>query len=234
MGSDHALARVQGSLLRPSPPSQDDSTDLGFVIDEEKGEEWQKCFKDKLGTIEPLPVRPVAAQIDTLAGQVHEAMQHATAKTMKPRKPYHPKSAPWWNMDCAEVVTALRAAESEEERKRQSARLQAAARKAKRSWADEVIGKSNLWEVATWRHGRRMNKVPPLRVGEGLAHSHADIAQTLSNRFFVDAPPEVPRRMEDDPPSKPTRALPAFPDSLIGELLANTSNTSSPGTSGQT
>ena len=234
LGSDHALARVQGSLLRPSPPSQDDSTDLGFVIDEEKGEEWQKCFKDKLGTIEPLPVRPVAAQIDTLAGQVHEAMQHATAKTMKPRKPYHPKSAPWWNMDCAEVVTALRAAESEEECKRQSARLRAAARKAKRSWADEVIGKSNLWEVATWRHGRRMNKVPPLRVGEGLAHSHADIAQTLSNRFFVDAPPEVPRRMEDDPPSKPTRALPAFPDSLIGELLANTSNTSSPGASGQT
>ena len=67
-----------------------------------------------------------------------------------------------------------------------------------------------------------------------MAHTHADIAQTLSNRFFVDAPPDVPRRMEDDPPSKPARALPAFPDTLIGELLANTSNTSFPGVLGQT
>ena len=67
LGSDHALARVQGSLLRPSTPPQEDNTDLGFVIDEEKSEEWQKRFKDKLGTLEMLPARPVAAQIDTLA-----------------------------------------------------------------------------------------------------------------------------------------------------------------------
>ena len=234
LGSDHALTRVQGSLLRPTHPPQDENTELGYIIDEEKGREWQKCFKDKLGTVDLLPPGLEAAQIDKLANQVHEAMQHATANTMKRRKPYHPKGAPWWNMDCAKVVAALRTAESEEDRKRQAARLRAAARKAKRTWADEVIGKSNLWEVATWRHGRRMNKVPPLRDGEGIAHAHADIAQILSNRFFVETPPEVPGRLEDDPPIIPTRELPTFSANLIGELLANTSNLSSPGASGQT
>ena len=79
-----------------------------------------------------------------------------------------------------------------------------------------------------------MNKVPPLRDGEGIAHTHAEIAHILSNRFFVEAPTEVPTQLEDDPTRKPTRVLPSFPDSLIGELLADTSNLSSPGALGQT
>jgi hypothetical protein len=85
---------------------------------------------------------------------------------MKRRRPVHPKGAPWWNADCANTTEELRSAETQEDRKRSTARLRAAARKAKRKWADEVIGKSNLWEVATWRHGRRMNKVPPLRADD--------------------------------------------------------------------
>jgi hypothetical protein len=132
------------------------------------------------------------------------------------------------------MAPALRAAETAEDHKRHSARLRAAARKAKRRWADDVIGKSNLWEVATWRHGRRMNKIPPLRAEVGLAHTHADISQILSNRFFVMAPPEVPRRLEDDPPPRATRELPKISENIITELLADTSNLSSPGASGQT
>jgi hypothetical protein len=207
---------------------------MGYVLDEEKGTEWRKIFKDILGSPAPLPEKPTAAQVDELASLVHEAMQHATASSMKPRKPYHPKGAPWWNTDCAEVVLELRAAETVEDRKRQSARLRAAARKAKRKWADDVIGKSNLWEVATWRHGRKMNKIPPLRTKEGLAHTHVDISQILSRRFFVEAPPEVPARLEDDPPPCATRELPRFSKDIIGDLLADTSNMSSPGASGQT
>jgi hypothetical protein len=234
LGSDHALTRVEGSLLRHTQPLQEVAEELGYIIDEEKGLEWCQQFKDVLGTPVPLPVKPTTAQVDELASQVHEAMQLVTAASMKPRRPYHPKSTPWWNADCVEVVASLRAAESEEDKKRHANRLRAAARKAKRKWADDVIGKSNLWEVATWRNGRRMNKIPPLRTQEGVAHTHADISKVLSKRFFVEAQAIVPARLEDDPPPRATRELPELAEGTIADLLTDTSNLSSPGASGQT
>jgi len=79
-----------------------------------------------------------------------------------------------------------------------------------------------------------MNKVPPLRAEEGLIHTHADMSQILSSRFFVEAPPAVPDRLEDDPLPRETRALPNLPDDTIAALLSDTSNMSSPGASGQT
>jgi hypothetical protein len=79
-----------------------------------------------------------------------------------------------------------------------------------------------------------MNKIPPLRVEAGLAHTHADISRILSNRFFVEASPEVPTRLEDDPPPRETRGLPTFSKNMIADLLADTLNLSSPGASGQT
>jgi Reverse transcriptase (RNA-dependent DNA polymerase)/Endonuclease-reverse transcriptase len=234
LGSDHALTRVQGSLIRTARLPESDSQDLGYVIDEEKAAEWSRRFKDELGPPPPLPDQPTAEEVETLANCVHNALQNATAATMKRRRPFHPKGAPWWNADCAQVTESLRAAETREERKRHTALLRAAARKAKRKWADEVIGKSNLWEVATWRHGRRMNKVPPLRAGEMLAHEHAEISRILSDRFFVATPPPVPAQMVDDPPPRETRDLPPFDKEMVAELLANASNRSAPGASGQT
>jgi hypothetical protein len=79
-----------------------------------------------------------------------------------------------------------------------------------------------------------MNKIPPLRSEEGLVHTHADISRILSNRFFVEAPPAVPTRLEDDPPPRATRGLPRLSDDIIANLLTDTSNMSSPGASGQT
>jgi hypothetical protein len=234
LGSDHALTRVQGSLTGPTHLPQEEGTELGYVIDEEKGVEWCHQFKAAVGSPAHLLETPTAEQVEELVRQVHKAMQHATTASMKPRKPYHPKSSPWWNAECAEVVSALRAANSAEDCKQQSACLRAAARKAKQKWADNVIGKSNLWEVATWRHGRRMNKIPPLRTKEDLTHMHADISQILSNRFFVEAPPDVPTQLEDDPPPQATRELPIFSKEMFKDLLADTSNLSSSGASGQT
>jgi hypothetical protein len=108
---------------------------------------------------------PTADEVEELAKQVHDALQCATAVTMKPRRPFHPKGAPWFNDDCTKTADDLCQAVTQAERKRLTVLLRAATRNAKRKWADEVIGKSNLWEVATWRHGRRMNKVttPPHR-----------------------------------------------------------------------
>jgi hypothetical protein len=63
---------------------------------------------------------------------------------------------------------------------------------------------------------------------------HADIAEILSNRFFVDTPATVPTWLEEDPSPRATRELPRIPEGSIGELIADTSNLSSPGASGQT
>jgi hypothetical protein len=112
------------------------------VIDEGKVDEWSRHFKDILGPPPLLPNQPTADEVEELAKVVHNALQSATAATMKPRRPYHPRSAPWWNADCTKVTEDLRAAETQEDRKRSAALLRAAARKAKRKWADEVIVES--------------------------------------------------------------------------------------------
>ena len=112
LGSDHALTIVQGSLLRPTQPRQEDTGELGYVIDETKASEWRQQFKNIVGSPDKLPAKPTAAQVDTMASRVHEAIQQATAAVMKPQKLFHPKGAPWWNADCAETAEALRMAET--------------------------------------------------------------------------------------------------------------------------
>ncbi len=109
LGSDHALTRVQGSLPQPPQFSGGDTKDLGYVLDEEKETDWCQLFKIAVGRPAQLPDRPSAVQVDGLAKLIHDAMQFATASTMKVRRPYHPKSAPWWtrNRECAGVVESL-------------------------------------------------------------------------------------------------------------------------------
>ena len=77
LGSDHALTRVQGSLLRPSQsqPQQENTGELGYIIDETKASEWHQQFKNVIGSPDKLPAKPTAAQIDIMASRVHEAMQ---------------------------------------------------------------------------------------------------------------------------------------------------------------
>ena len=78
---------------------------------------WCQQFQAALGSPDLLPEKPTAAQVDELAKLIHEAMQLATASSMKPREPYHPKSAPWWNSDCDEAAVRLRTMETGEDRK---------------------------------------------------------------------------------------------------------------------
>ena len=115
-----------------------------------------------LGSPPTLPNQPTTDEVEELARLVHNALQNATAATMKLQRPFHPKGTPWWNADCAQVTNNLHAMETQEEHKHHAALLRAATWKAKHKWADKVIGKSNLWEVATWCYSRCMNKVPPL------------------------------------------------------------------------
>jgi hypothetical protein len=117
-------------------------------------------------------------------------------------------------------------------KKTAQAQLKGTIRTAKRSWADGYIEKAQLWEVAAWRHGRRISKVPSLRGTKGLAHSHEEIADILSHRFFADSPPQVAPNFPDDPPPRPICPLSPADKELIGQLLNKTDSRSAPGWSG--
>ena len=134
---------------------------------------------------------------------------------------------------CTTAVQNLRntATQDPAAKKIAQARLKGTIRTAKWSWADEYIEKAQLWEVAAWRHRRRISKVPSLRGTEGLAHSHEEIADILSHHFFTDNPPQVTPIFPDDPPPCPTRTLLPFDREMIGQLLNKTSNRSAPGRS---
>jgi len=113
-------------------------------------------------------------------------------------------------------------------------RLKGTVHVAKRKWADEYIEKAQLWEVAAWRHGRKVSKVPSLQGPDGLVHTHEEIANVLSQHFFPQTPPEVDVDFKDDPPPRPTRTLPPFDEELVEILLKKAANKSASGQLGHT
>jgi hypothetical protein len=60
------------------------------------------------------------------------------------------------------------------------------------------------------------------------------MANILSQRFFLKAPPEVDTHFPDDPPPHPTRQLTQIDRALIEPLLEKANNRSAPGQSGHT
>jgi Reverse transcriptase (RNA-dependent DNA polymerase) len=77
-------------------------------------------------------------------------------------------------------------------------------------------------------------KVPSLRGPEGIVHTHEEVADILSQRFFSQTPPEVDLIFADDPLCRPTRAMPPVEEDLIESLLSKAANRSAPGQSGHT
>ena len=172
--------------------------------------------------------------METTARDLKDDIDKATAATCHKQRPFHPKAAPWWTEACSQAVLHLRHATDKQARKTASACLKGAVQAAKRTWANGVITRSSLWEVATWRHGRRTTKIPPLRGENGLTHNHTEMTTTFSKHFFIETPPDVPLHLVDNPKPRPTRCLPEIRDSLIRDLLAKTTNASAPGASGHT
>ena len=104
----------------------------------------------------------------------------------------------------------------------------------RRAPLDGYIEKAQLWDVAAWRHGRKISKVPSLQGPEGIVHDHEQIADILSQRFFSQSPPRVERNFMDDPPPRPTRTLPPLDKDMVETLLSKAANRSAPGHSGHT
>src|SRR6267154_1009540 len=232
LASDHAMLHTTGRT-REESRNQNQETDLGFIIDPERSEEWIHNFKERSTTL-PFPTNPtidaIEKAVEVLMTDIHQTNEEVFAR----RKPLHPKASPWWNAACSIATQNLRNARTTEIKKTAQSRLKGTVRAAKRRWADEYIEKAQLWEVAAWRHGRKTSKVSSLQGPDGLVHSHEQVADVLSQRFFPQSPPLVETHFDDDHPPRPTRTLPPFDKELVETLLKKASNKSAPGQSGHT
>jgi hypothetical protein len=188
------------------------------MIDPECKDKWIKHFKASPPTL-LLPSIPTAEEVEQAVAELFENIQTANKKTFRRRCPFHPKAAPWWNEECAATTRALRGTEEKSARKAAQARLKRTVRAAKRQWADEYIENGKLWDVAAWRHGCRISKVPSLHSPDGLAHLHKEVAGILSQRFFAKDPPDMDPQFHDDPPRLPTHQLPPISKELINPLI---------------
>ena len=231
LGSDHAMLRTAGHPYEAQAAVYD--KDLGYVVDPELEEEWISAFK-ALSHMPHFQLPPTPEEVEEAAEALTKDIQRANRKVLSKRRPPHPRSAPWWTADCAAATQTLRAAGDAEERKIAHARLKGTVSAAKRLWADEYIEKAQLWEVAKWRHGRKLSKVPSLQGTEGLVHTHEEVANLLSRRFFPQSPPFVDQHFPDDPAPLPTRAMAQIDEEFIKPLIKKASKRSAPGRSGHT
>ena len=169
--------------------------------------------------------------IDLAVDVLFDAFETASEEVFEKRRPTNRnKAARWWNPSCEAAVSELKAAASEEERTEAIKQLKKTTKSAKRDWADDYIRKTEVWNLAQWRHGRRLTKVSTLRNSEGgLVYEHAEMADLLANRFFNDDPAQVDPHFTDDPAPVPQRDWTPIGTKEIGELLTKTSNTSSAG-----
>jgi hypothetical protein len=232
LGSDHAMLTVSGHA-QVEEAAPDREGDLGFLIDPEKGEEWIRAFKARSSHFHLSP-SPSPDEIEAAADSLTGDIRRTNEEVLRKRRPAHPKASPWWNAACAIATKTLRGAQDAESRSLAHARLKGTVRAAKRKWADEYTEQAQLWDVAAWRHGRRLSKVPSLQGPEGLVHSHGEVAEILSQRFFPRSPREVDPCFPDDPLPYPVRTLARVDAALIEPLLKKATNRSAPGQSGNT
>ena len=231
-GSDHALLSLSGTKREEAPALNYDGN-LGFLVDPERGEDWTQAFKARSHHFLFQP-SPSPDDVETAAAGLTEDIHQTNEEILRRRRPAHPKASPWWNAACAIAAKALQDADEAEACKTAHARLKGTVRAAKRKWAEEYIEKAQLWEVAAWRHGRKLTKVPSLRGANGLVHGHEEVADILSERFFPRTPKEVSTHFLDDPPAHPPRQLARIDAALVEPLLRKAASRSAPGQSGHT
>lgn len=84
-----------------------------------------------------------------------------------------------------------------------------------------------------WRHGRKSANIPALRDGNGTMHyDHHEMADMLVDRFFAPYRGPIPTRFEDDLEAREEHPHKEFGMEELERLLKETSNSSTPGSSG--
>ena len=82
-------------------------------------------------------------------------------------------------------------------------RLKMVTKKARWEWADKTVTTSNVWDVAKWRHGRKLTSIATLKQPDGeLTFEPEEMADILATRFFVQEPGNIDEAQWDDPPPR--------------------------------
>jgi hypothetical protein len=205
LGSDHMALHVTARTRYDLKPQDSHTTDPGYLVEDGAKGKWLETYKivaqcNQIHYSTPSTKEEVEHAARCLKADIDEA----TLTTCPKCKPFHPKAAPWWTKACMQAAIQLRTAIDKQTQKTALMRLKGAVRVAKCAWVNGVIAQSSLWEVATWQHGRRTTKIPPLQGGEGLKHEHKEMTKIFSKCFLVETPPDIPLHLADDPQPLPS------------------------------
>ena len=143
----------------------------------------------------------------------------------------------WWNDECTVVAAALREAGAQHAPQEETTALCKALTcvtcKAKRDWADKIVTKGNVWEIAKWRHGQKTLDIAALwNADNELTFNPEEMVHILTERFFVQDTRNVQIAQHDDPHQTPRHPFEPFTIKEHTGLLMEASSTSAPGQSG--
>ena len=235
VGSDHAGIRTfwipeTAIRLQRLPPLRAFDLDA----DDNTFKNWRSDISQRCPPL-TAPTSPETLEVMALALQnaIHEATEEHFKHKRRP--PSHNKA--WWNDGCSKAATALRDAGArnapQEECTSLRKELTRVTQRAKREWADKVVSKGNVWEVAKWRHGRRNADIAALRDSDNtLTFDPEKMSRILAERFFVKDSGEVAISQSDDPPQTPTRPFEPFTTKKLTKLLMETAAASAPSVTG--
>ena len=231
LGSDHALMRLTThSTTKVRHPNAHHPTMFNTDLEAEEWDTWRQLLHDF--SLAADIVLYSTEQIDSCVDDIHYAFHEACLQVMKKKRRQPACRSKWWTEVCASASIALQNA-SRSDRPALNRTLKAVVRAAKREWANNYISTANIWEVASWRHGRRSSHIPVLVNHDGqLTFNHEEITSLLSERFFAEDTGTIPLHFHNDPPPRPERPWAPFGEGELWELLRETKNKSAPGTSG--
>ena len=229
LGSDHAAISIFWSPpLEPTPYSP--TTLPGFIIDDNLKDEWIKDF-----SLLPTPTVSSLSSLTAAADTLDTDIYAVSGKYFKRRHTPDFRGLRWWNVHCEAALTCV-ASTRGKSRVTAIRNLRQTIREAKRAWSADFLDHTTadrLWTATRWRHGRRVNHIPPLLKASGdLGTTTAEIHSVLVERFFPTVPVPILAAHPDDPPPFPTRVFSPITEEEVSNALANTSNSSAPGLTG--
>ena len=237
LASDHVGVRSYWIPAARSDTANSDGKSFHLQLDDQTQEAWCTSLASNLPPL--WPDLPDTFAVDAAALELQTAIERACHDHMHKARRATAHAHRWWNEECAALAAQLRnhlslADADWEEGRRLAAELKRVTRRAKRTWADHVVTTGDLWDVAGWRHGRRMSRIAALRTSTGdLTFDPAEMAELLADRFFTKDSGSIDTRQDDDPPPRQTRPLVPLTKDELERCLKKTKNDSAPGFSGE-
>ncbi|CAK5274977.1 unnamed protein product [Mycena citricolor] len=193
-------------------------TGAKYIMKDVNPEDWGAAFRQELDArqqdinkiMDPDPqVNITNEQLEQAATALTEAMQAATARVAKIRRPSN-QAKPWWNEDLQkaakdlsnvqeelktfEEVNGVRSLPLRQKVKKMSNFLKRLCKATKTKWAVEKLQEATsdtIWSFRNWSSGARNYPSPPIkRRGQGPAITHTEKCEALRAELFQ-PPPEL-------------------------------------------